>query len=409
MRSKDLGNVVIEQNNKFKTGCIGCFFRLDLTPKNITISTLLAEVQSLLSEKYNTINRQSKRLSSLYDASLQIFPEINGNSIVMSYMLNFIEPREILDPEYDYANIMETFFSIVHRPLIDEKVVNLAKSTLHSNIRDFFELPENRALHQFMKLWFKNQPNYQYVNVVNRDILDQLSLEDIQDFVKLLFKSPLMIYGQVADTNLFNKIGHSYFNIFKSKADFVNPQLVVDRDIDTFDESSDAQYEQAQVLMGYFYNHIQSMPRPWIGPLIMSYYLANTESSILFKKVREQLGATYGVDAFNDENHSLLLIRTGVNKNQVKQVKEIIQGCLSDLVCGLVDQEAFDHSKQLLINNFNSYGDIQESMMIKAVTENLIGSFSTIPNMIKLIKDYTVNDLINLAKTMQLNGSYCLL
>ena len=48
-------------------------------------------------------------------------------------------------------------------------------------------------------------------------------------------------------------------------------------------------------------------------------------------------------------------------------------------------------------------------MMIKAVTENLIGSFSTIPNMIKLIKDYTVNDLINLAKTMQLNGSYCLL
>ena len=103
MRSKDLGNVVIEQNNKFKTGCIGCFFRLDLTPKNITISTLLAEVQSLLSEKYNTINRQSKRLSSLYDASLQIFPEINGNSIVMSYMLNFIEPREILDPEYDYC------------------------------------------------------------------------------------------------------------------------------------------------------------------------------------------------------------------------------------------------------------------------------------------------------------------
>lgn len=102
-------NIRIDHNLKFKTATLGCFLRLPLDKKTLALANILACMQSNASKSFPGINIQARTFSNLYNASLQIFPEVFGNQIVVFYTINFVEPREILDPDYNYQIVMDAF------------------------------------------------------------------------------------------------------------------------------------------------------------------------------------------------------------------------------------------------------------------------------------------------------------
>lgn len=53
-----------------------------------------------------------QRYSFQFEAVVQLF----GKEMVISYLANFVEPQEILDPDYNYRQIAETFAGLATRP-----------------------------------------------------------------------------------------------------------------------------------------------------------------------------------------------------------------------------------------------------------------------------------------------------
>ena len=99
-------NIEIRKNKKFTTAVVGCFLRLPLTSHNLAFSSLLARLQMNTSLAYPTIATQQQKLAQLYDLQFDVLPQLFGKEIILTYYANFVEPAEILDPDYTYDEII---------------------------------------------------------------------------------------------------------------------------------------------------------------------------------------------------------------------------------------------------------------------------------------------------------------
>lgn len=183
-------NIEIDHNLKFKTATVGCFLRLPLDKKTLALANILACMQSNASKKFPGINLQARTFSNLYNAGLQIFPEVFGNQIVIFYTINFVEPREILDPDYNYQVVLDAFFDVIKHPLFDGQLLELAKRQLEQEQKQYYELPANYALHGFFNTWYRNYPAYQDSVFGDEKTLKDATLEEIKSFFNTVKMHP---------------------------------------------------------------------------------------------------------------------------------------------------------------------------------------------------------------------------
>ena len=189
-------NIRIDHNLKFKTATLGCFLRLPLDKKTLALANILACMQSNATKEFPGINLQAKTFSNLYNTSLQVFPEVFGNQIVVFYTINFVEPREILDPDYNYKVIMDALFKVVKEPLFDDQLLELAKRQLEQERKQYYELPANVSLSGFFNTWYRNMPSYQDSVFGDEKTLKNASLEEIKSFFNTLKNAPAFCLGK---------------------------------------------------------------------------------------------------------------------------------------------------------------------------------------------------------------------
>lgn len=280
-------NIRIDHNLKFKTATLGCFLRLPLDKKTLALANILACMQSNASKSFPGINIQARTFSNLYNASLQIFPEVFGNQIVVFYTINFVEPREILDPDYNYQIVMDAFFKVVKEPLFDGQLLELAKRQLEQERKQYYELPANFALNGFFNTWYRNTPNYQDSVFGDEKTLKNVSLEEIKSFFNTLKNAPAFCLGQAQDPDSLTDLVQNRIDWPGYFDDFVVPTLSLSTIEDPIEKEVQFKSEQAQLLIGYGYD--QSLPVYFkqFGGLFLGEYLAGDESSKLFTEVRK--------------------------------------------------------------------------------------------------------------------------
>lgn len=94
---------------------------MPLTQHNLALATLLTKMQGNASESYPDPAMIAARFSELYSFRFEAAPQLFGKELVISYLVDFVEPQEILDPDYNYREIMETFIDLVTNPLLVAK------------------------------------------------------------------------------------------------------------------------------------------------------------------------------------------------------------------------------------------------------------------------------------------------
>lgn len=401
-------NIRIDHNLKFKTATLGCFLRLPLDKKTLALANILACMQSNASKSFPGINIQARTFSNLYNASLQIFPEVFGNQIVVFYTINFVEPREILDPDYNYQIVMDAFFKVVKEPLFDGQLLELAKRQLEQERKQYYELPANFALNGFFNTWYRNTPNYQDSVFGDEKTLKNVSLEEIKSFFNTLKNAPAFCLGQAQDPDSLTDLVQNRIDWPGYFDDFVVPTLSLSTIEDPIEKEVQFKSEQAQLLIGYGYD--QSLPVYFkqFGGLFLGEYLAGDESSKLFTEVRKKLGAAYAIDATNYVNNSLFLISTGISKDKIAVASKAIKSGVGAVQVGKVDEDVFNKAKAALKRNYQISADRQDLILIQMLANALRGRDYTFEQRINDVKQFKMDKLIEFSQKLYFNESYCL-
>ncbi|NMB32076.1 MAG: insulinase family protein, partial [Lactobacillus sp.] len=173
--------------------------------------------------------------------------------------------------------------------------------------------------------------------------------------------------------------------------------------IEKVDEQGNA---QAQLLMGFGINHTINYQEQIVG-LLLSQYLAGDQSSKLFSKIREELGAAYAVEASCFANNSLFLINAGLDPDQVESAKRVILNEIENLAAGNVDEELFKKAQKALYRNTKIGLDSQNWQMGQAFRGELFSDYLDFDRE-TAIKKVTTHQLVSFVQNLFFNESYIL-
>ncbi|QNQ83308.1 insulinase family protein [Lactobacillus sp. PV037] len=401
-------NIKIDHNIKFTTATIGCFLRVPLSKKNLALATLLATMQSNASILYPGIRNQTTALDELYDAQLDIFPEVFGNQIIMQYVINFVEPSQILDPDYNYQKIIELFFEIIDNPLFNETLMQLAKNQLKEEYESFYDIPANLGYKEFLETWYRNKPQYASQLFGSIEDLEDASIKDLQDFFEGLKKAPSICLGQAMDPDTITDYLQKHLTNEGFEKEFKVEDLTIAAIEEPIEKVAPHKSLQGQILVGYGYGQKLERRVRQFGGLFLSHYLAGDESSKLFTDVREKLGAAYGIEAVDYFNNSMFLISSSIDKNKYSEVEKIIIDSIKKIQNGVVDQEVFKKSKKALKRIYLEAPDRQGIEIVQMLTNSLRGRETTFKDRVKVVEEFTSEQMIEFAKTLFINERYYL-
>ena len=399
-------NITIRKNKKFTTAGIGCFLRLPLTNHNLAFASLLSRLQMNTSLSYPTIAAQQRKLAQLYDLQLDIMPQLFGNQIILMYYANFVEPIEVLDPDYTYEEIIQTISQIIRFPAYYNNLFDYAKRQLEDEYREIMVQPSNYALDRFFKLWYEDQPEYAENFMGPIDEIKNATIVEMRDFIENLRDMPMAVIGMGRDNQLMTKILR---NIFKGAGiikKFQVSDLVIPAKRKLIEKVDEQDNIQAQLLMGFGFKQRISYQEQIVG-LLLEQYLAGDQSSKLFSQIREELGAAYDVQASDFANNSLFLINAGIDPQKVEPAKRIILNEMQKLMDGNIDEELFRKSKKAVYRNTRIGLDNQNWQLGQALRAELLPDYLDFDRE-AAIKKATSHQLINFVQNLFFNESYIL-
>lgn len=377
---------------------------MPLTGHNLAMASLLAKMQVNSSQYFNTINKQTRALTDLYNMSFDVTPQLYGRELLLMYRLSYIEPLEVMDPEYSYEKIIETFSRIVRYPNLDSKVIKLAQNQLFNEYQELMASPTSYAWEHFFKKWYHDQPDFAHGIMGPINEILEADKEGLDAYSEALTTCPAAMIGNAKNSKYIIKLLKDAFSDYDFEAKFTSSNLVIEMLPDPFTDEEKRNFEQAQMLLGFGYNG-QLNKKERLAGKFLARYLAGDDSSILFRKIREQLGAAYAVDADNYVNNSLLLISAGLSHDKLEQASKIAQEEIDNIKAGDIDQAIFKKIKKAIYNE-HQYGLDRAGYRIMLKLRALLMPEYAFDDLGKSIRQMQIKDLIKLANKLTLNESF---
>ena len=127
----------------------------------------------------------------------------------------------------------------------------------------------------------------------------------------------------------------------------------------------------------------------------------------LYQLLREKNSLCYGVKSMYLKYDNLLLIETSISKNDVNKACKLIKQAFKEMEMGKFNEEEIKAAKENFIFSLNLALDNPAGILNNYVF-NVFDNLPLIEERIKLIKDVTKEEIINVAKKIKPNISFVL-
>lgn len=399
-------NISIKKNKKFSTASLGFFLRLPLTEHNLTYASLLAKMQMNASLNFPTVQLQQDELAQKYDLQLEIMPQLFGKELILSYIVNFVEPLEVLDPDYNYQKIAMTLAMIIQHPSFEYAIMDQAKKQLLAEYQEVMADPASYAQAQFFKTWYQDQPDYGNNFIGSIDEMKAADPQSMQEFSQALRIMPMTIVGLARDNAYLENLLKYYFKQAGLLKKFTVENLTIPVPKLMIEKNESANNLQSQLVLGFGYQRKGNYSQQ-TAAIVLAQYLTGDQSSRLFIKIREELGAAYAIDASSLANNSLFLINVGLVPDKAKKAKKIILNELEKIKQGEIDSTLLKKAKRALINHQLIGADQPNWQLAQLLRQQLFPAYMDFDRK-EAIKKVTSAKLKQFAKNLFLNESYFL-
>lgn len=398
-------NIDVVTSSKFETAALGCFLRLPLTKHNLAYASLLAKMQENGSLYYPNSEVQDKRLLELYDLHLEIAPEIFGQEIILSYLANFVEPTAVLDPDYTQTEIVETLVAIISHPLISQSLLALSQKQLQQELQETLLEPENLALAKFFRAWYDDRPEYQDSFIGDLAEISAATTQSLRLFATNLRIVPAQILAISSSASLQEQLEKAFRGAGFLKT-FVDHDLNIPARTSLVEPAERQNLTQSQLLLGYAFAGKQSLKEQLVGSFLAQYLTRNNKSR-LFAAIREDLGASYAVNATNYGNNSLFLLSMGLADKNLAQARQIVLQELTAIRQGQIDLALFKQIKQMMLSDLLVEEDSLNWQLWQQLRGKLISGYQALDQKAAL-KRLRPEELTMFVNKLELKESYTL-
>lgn len=354
-------NLHMVKTDRFKTTTIELIFCNEIEKEKITITNFLASAMCYSTKKYNTKIEFAKKLEDLYSA--KVFPSCYRLGKVYNVDINMI----FLNDKYSEKGLLKEGFDllkeIVFNPNVtnnsfDEKTFNVIKNDEKSHIERVKEDPRRNSMLKLLENVNKDE-KYSYNTDGYMEDLEKITKENLCDFHKKFINESIIDLFVVGDFD-FDEVE----NIVKEKFPFkgireVNFNPIIDSKI--HNKKIKELYEkdntnQAKLSIACTLEDLTDYERFCVLN-IYNIILGGSADSKFFKNIREKYSLCYYVSSVGNKLDNLLLISSGITKDNYKKIMTLIKKEMDDMKKGNFSDEDLDKAKKYYLSILEEIDD----------------------------------------------------
>lgn len=404
------------KTNKFKTNLLSVFLTTPLNKETVTLNALLPAVLRRGTEMMPTQEEISIALEEMYGASFDCGVDKIGDNQILKFYLETINNNYLPQQEDNLKQAINILLEVVFNPVLEsgafkQKYVDSEKANLQQVIEGRKDAKATYALEQCIKEMYGEEPYalYKYGAVEDLEKIDATTLYEQYQNLLNNCKIDIFISGDIGDSVKNDLINHQAIKELLERA----PQYVINnresrkketRQEQTKTESMDI--AQGKLIIGL--DVLDEQDNDKYTALVYNAILGGTPTSKLFQNVREKNSLAYTASSSYIRQKANIFIKCGIEIENFEKATQIIKEQIEDMKTGDFTEEDINQAKTNIISTIKFIPDEQDTELMYYFSQELSGYQMDDKEYIEKVDSVTKEDIISLAKRIQINTIYFL-
>ena len=397
-------------SDNFKTTRVEARFILNMDKKEVPLLELLSSLLIYTSKKYNTRKDFINKCKDLYDSTITSNIKEDGNRVSLDLSISFLDEKYSSNTLFEEA--IEFLKEIIYNPNIneeafDEESYNAVEINLLSDLETIIE---DKSRYSKLRLFEIINEDNNYISRVSKEykeIIEKSNNKMIYELYNKVInnsKLDIVVFGNI-DFNKTEKVIKDKFGNISSIDVDVNPNKYYKpyKKILTRFESDKS--SQAKLNIACFLDDSLSSYEKEIVMPVYNLILGGFANSVFFKNIRETHSLCYYIISNFSYFDNLLVIRSGINKDNYDKVVTLIKKDIKKVANGNIPVELIEEAKETYISTLKSTMDYPPSI-VNNYYDNQIDNISLFEDRMDQIKKVTLDDIKKVAGKVKIDAIY---
>lgn len=399
---------------KLKTTSVGVYIHRPLNRKEASYNALLPMVLKSASRLYPTREDIAAHLDNLYGATMGSAAIKMGEDHIIYFDAETISDKYTPNGERLLSELLKLLMSVIFDPKasdgrFDEKIVEQERKNVIDKIDAFINDKRQYASSRCQAETARGT-DFEIMRFGDKETLSKITAKDLYDYYKSIINSSVIdiyVCGD-ADIKEAEKAVREYTQNIQFTDGAVTKTEIISRDIDKLNEVTERMdVAQGKLAMGYITNIKPKDHDSYALTVFNSVFGAGAHSK-LFNNVREKLSLAYYASSQLEKLKGMLIVNAGIEFENFEKARDEVKLQLEDIKNGNITEHEFTSSINAIVNTCNSYYDDQRALATFYLSEAVAGTNRSLDEYIENIKKVTVEDVIAVAKKLQLDTVYFL-
>ncbi len=364
------------QTDRFKTARLSIYTVTPADEVQSPLGTLLFGLLRRGSVKYPRLSLLNRRLDELYGTTLTLRNFLRGDNHVLSFTAEMLSDAYVLSG--DTSNILEGTMEIMAEmllhPLRDERgclrreIVEAEKISMIDSIRDEVNDPRTYAATRLRQIMCEGEP-FGLSLSGSVPLLEAVTPETVTELLdRRLRQAHWEIYYVGSDAP------DTVADIFKRSFSGFAPQALPLSDTRPHPSPASPRrveeslpVEQGKLCIAWSSGLTDQTPvlpenDGYAASVVLCELLGMMQSSLLFRRVREELGLCYDCDAAWEGKKGILSVTSGIHPNNRDIAEQEILAVFSDIQAGKLSDADVALAKISLENHYRQLTDSPAAM-----------------------------------------------
>ena len=400
------------KESRFKTMRISVNAFLPLSKATAADNALMSLVMTRSCNKYPDFTLLSRKLSSLYGASLSSGFRKMGDTQVLTFSISGLDDRYALDDDVISKELSQLLCDVLFDPFITDNAFDSTECEQERRqLIDMIdsEFNEKRVYaHQRAIATMCADEAYGIPRYGDRQSVESTTPDSLCKAWQNMLASARFEIIFVGDSDSSIAI-----DVFKSRlADIKRTPAALTNDIKrgadaVKNENEDMELSQSKMILG-FRTGVAEPDSDVMATRLMCAVLGGTAHSKLFCNVREKLSLCYYCSSSYIRQKGIMLVESGVERDNIEKAKTAILAEIKAMQNGDITDEEIESAKMSMANSFVSACDTVGGINSYYLSQMLDGTVYTPSQAVDKVNSVTKEDVIRCANNLTLDTVYTL-
>lgn len=399
---------------KLKTTSVGVYIHRPLNRSDASYNALLPMVLKSASRLYPSREAIAEHLDELYGATIGSAAMKIGEDHIIYFDAETISDKYTPNGEKLLSELLKLLMSVIFDPKtendgFDSKITEQEKKNAVDRIDAFINDKRQYASLRCQAETARGTA-FEIMRFGDKETLSEITPKSLYDYYKSIINSSVIDIYICGDASFdeAEKTVREYISGIEFSDASVTKTDIIKRDIENINEVTERMdVAQGKLAMGFITNIKPKDKDSYAQTVFNSVFGAGAHSK-LFNNVREKLSLAYYASSQLEKSKGILVVNAGIEFENFEKARDEVLAQLEEIRNGNISEHEFTSSINAILNTCSSYYDDQRALATFYLSQSVAGTNTSLPEYIENIKKVTVEDVVEVAKKIQLDTVYFL-